>query len=856
MKKKKILIITLTTLFLTIGGFALYMALNYLLHDDYKNWIEPPAVAQEGTEFTALSDSSKDITDMILAAENDQFKLYTNPTTSHVAIYDKESGMTAYSNPVDLEQDELATGSNRSELQSQLVIDYFDSNRNRVRVNNYDMSIASEQFTLEHIENGIRYTYVLADNTSETGIVPLTISEIELEERILSQLDESDARNIRVNYGPSDSEEGELVLLEGTIRSAIKLDRMNQLFEKAGFTQEDYDALLTEEGESERLSFTVALEYTLTDSGLKVDMPSELIEESEGSSIASIEVLKFFGAQGLDKEGFMLVPNGSGSLIYLNNGKKTDPYSQYVYDLDISSKGYVTTEEREIARLPIFGIKNETGGILAVIQSGDSLSQIKADVAQRLNSYNYVYPTIALRGTEQLSMFGTTGNAADLPVVERDRYDVTFSVEYTLLPGEDITYSDMATVYRNQLLKENRLVKQADMDNLPFYLDIVGGVQKQKEILGVPYTSMEIMTSFEEAQSIVHRLTEQDVTNIRLNYLGWFNGGYYHDAPQKIRDVRKLGGQRDMEALKETVEGTGGKLYGDVAFQQVSRTSKNYNLALESAKYYSGMAVVRGKVNPQTVRETASLGYDEAIYSIVSPKFLNRYVGKFADNVVDYPLSGVSLRDLGDVLSSDKKRTEVINRESSKQVVEQAFNQLSETEKSLMVTGGNAYSLPYAEDLISVPTKGADFHIVDTHIPFYQMVVHGSIPYTGEPINLSGEVDYTRTLLDLIETGSAPRYALSYAHSVEMKYTSLNHYYSTDHNTWVEQASEMYEAINEALKPVINSTMTAHEVLENGIRKITYDNGHVFYVNRSNEEVEVDGVSIQAMSFEHTEEGR
>ena len=182
MKKKKILIITLTTLFLTIGGFALYMALNYLLHDDYKNWIEPPAVAQEGTEFTALSDSARDIPDMILAAENDQFKLYTNTTTSHVAIYDKESGMTAYSNPVDLEQDELAKGSNRSELQSQIVIDYFDSNRNRVRVNNYDMSIASEQFTLEHIEDGIRYTYVLADNTSETGIVPLTISETELEE--------------------------------------------------------------------------------------------------------------------------------------------------------------------------------------------------------------------------------------------------------------------------------------------------------------------------------------------------------------------------------------------------------------------------------------------------------------------------------------------------------------------------------------------------------------------------------------------------------------------------------------------------------------------------------------------------
>src|SRR5699024_9369973 len=151
--------------------------------------------------------------------------------------------------------------------------------------------------------------------------------------------------------------------------------------------------------------------------------------------------------------------------------------------------------------------------------------------------------------------------------------------------------------------------------------------------------------------------------------------------------------------------------------------SKQYNLALESAKYYSGMAVVRGKVNPETVRETSSLGYDEAIYSIISPKFLNRYVEKFSEEVKDYPLSGVSLRDLGDVLSSDKKRTEVTNRESAKQLVEKAFDQLADTEKSQMVTGGNAYSLPYAEDLISVPVKGSDSHIIDAHVPFYQMVV-------------------------------------------------------------------------------------------------------------------------------------
>lgn len=853
MQKKKILIMTSAALVLTISGFILYLLFNYFLYDDYKNWIEQPAAAQEAEEFNELTDGSADIPGMLLASENETFKLYTDPETTVVAIYDKESGMTAYTNPVDIENDPIATGSNLSELRSQLVIEYFDLNRNRIRLNNFDMSISREQFTLDRIEDGIRYTYLLSDNESETGIVPVNISEDFLEERVLSQLDESEVRSVRSNYAPSQTEEGELYLVEGTIRSSIKMDRLNQLFEKAGFTQDDYDALLAVDDESERLSITIALEYKLTDTGLRVTMPSDLIEESAGASIANVEILKFFGAQGVEEDGYMLVPNGSGSLIYFNNEKRTDSYTQNIYDLDIPSKGYISTEYREIARLPVFGIKYQEGGIFAVIHSGDSVSQIKADVAERINSYNYVYPVVALRGHELLSMFGTSGSAADLPVIERELYDISFSIDYTLIPGEDVTYSDMAAFYRNKLQKEGLMTQYEEMENIPFYLDLIGGIQKQREVMGVPYTSMEPMTSFAEAQTIINNLTEREVDNIRINYLGWFNGGYYHDAPAKIRDVRKLGSISEMEQLKNAVEKSGGKLYGDVAFQKVSQESRNYSLELESAKYYSGMAVVRGKVNPQTVRETSSLGYDEAIYSILSPKFLNRYVGEFADNVKDYPLSGVALRDLGDVLSSDKKRTELIHRESAKQLVDQAFSQLADTEKSLMVSGGNVYSLAYAEDLISVPMKGADFYIIDEHIPFYQMIVNGSIPYTGDPVNLIGELDHSGLLLDLIETGSSPRYIFSYADSAELKYTSLNHFYSTDFNTWIEQASELYELANEALNPVVNSFIESHDILDNDVRRVQYSNGYVFYINRSNNDLQIDDLIIPAMNYVRTE---
>ncbi|MGO4938316.1 DUF5696 domain-containing protein [Fundicoccus sp. Sow4_H7] len=853
MRKKHILLIILV-IGVALATYGIFIATHYYLYDDYLAWIQPALTADAGSEFEMIPESNGNVPGMQLAAENDFFKLYTNTETTNVAIYEKESGMLVFTNPQNSTEDPIASGINTSELQSQFVLEYYDQNRNRIRVNNYDMSITSGQFQIENIEDGLRYTYTLADMSSVTGIVPTVISEELLESKVLAHLDEREARDVRSKYLNSTEVEGELILTENAIKSAIRLARLNESFEKAGFTAEDYLELMGEGDNSAPFSVTIAIEYQLTDTGLRVTVPKELIEESEGTSIANIEVLKFFGAQGVDAEGYMFVPNGSGSIIEMNNGKKNEAYRQYVYDMDAPAKSYVVTEEREIAQLPVFGFAYEDGAVFAIIEEGDAVSQINADVAEKRNSYNFIYPTYSLRGYELLSMFGSTGVTADLPVVEEDMSDISFSIHYNILPGENVDYSSMAVFYQNYLVDQGILSKKEEQTNLPFYLDIVGGIQRQKEILGVPYNGMKVMTSFEEANEIVQKLSIEGVSNIRTNYLGWFNGGYYHDIAEKIRDVNKLGSDDDLLKLKDQIESSGGKLYGNVAFQLIPQTSNNYSLNLESAKYYSGLAVVRGQVNPSTLRETSSLGYDESVYSYISPKFLNRYVTSFTQAIEDYDFSGISLRDLGNVLTSDRKRTESINRQAAKDIVMHAFDELNATEKALMVNAGNAYSLAYADDLIDIPMTGTDSYLIDYHVPFYQMVIHGYIPYAGEPINLGGEVDQQAILLDLIETGSAPRYIFSYEDSVEMKYTSLNYLYSTQFETWLSQATSIYNELNEVSQSVLNSHIVSHEVLSADVRKVTYANGDIFYINRSKREQEVESHTIPEMGYIKTKE--
>ena len=60
----------------------------------------------------------------------------------------------------------------------------------------------------------------------------------------------------------------------------------------------------------------------------------------------------------------------------------------------------------------------------------------------------------------------------------------------------------------------------------------------------------------------------------------------------------------------------------------------------------------------------------------------------------------------------------------------------------------------------------------------------------------------------------------------------------------------MYMEVNEALKRVSGETMINYEIMNKGIKKVTYSNGITFYINYLPEDVTVDGVTIPAKSYE------
>ncbi len=843
------LCIALCVIAVAVGWYLM----RYQFNRDHLAYIVEPAAKVEGTEFTPLADEAPAVKGMQLAAENGILKLYANAQTGEVAVHDLRSGNTIYSNPPEADSDKVANKTNKSYLKSQFLVEYYNAGLTSNTYDSFTKCVDLGNIKAESIPDGVRFTYEVGDEV-EVYYVPHLLSD----ERFQELYNGSSATVQKLMTGQANSfyaqgEDGSWYITENGVKMSIRnLNRMSEGFLELGLTPEEYYDWQAKAGvaSAETLGFTIVLEWRLAGDAVECTVPADRIEERGGGMVGRIQLLPYMGAAAASEEGYLVVPNGSGALINFNNGKTTSAvYNQYVYDMDLVDAEYTKTQTTQAVRLPLFAICRENSTLLATIEKGASFASVTADISGRSNSYNNAYASFTLRGDEKLSMFGA-GETADMPIVEDDIYAETLTVRYTLLNEEHTGYSGVANYYRQRLIDEGVLTVKEEAGDIPFYYDVIGGVKETAHTLGVQHLRAMAMTTFDEAAEMAKALSGKGVGNQVMNFQGWMNGGYYHDVPDKIKVQRQLGGEKDLESLSDAVEALGGEFYADVAFQNVTYIAKRYRYTEESSRYYgAGYSVSFGEVNPANLRRTASLGYAENLYDLLSPRFLPYYVSRFIKEMEDVDISGVSLRDLGYELHADKKRTNLINREEALMVVKAQLDALQGMGKNLMISGGNDYALEGVSHVIGAPMSATEYFIVDETIPLYQMIVHGCVDYAGQAINTLTSDDVRADLLKLVEYGASTRYVFTWEESTEMKYTGLNKFYATTFSAWADEAVENYCYVNGALSQVSGAQMTAHEALSDTLAKVSYSSGAVIYVNYGETDAQADGYTIPAKDY-------
>lgn len=811
---------------------------------------------EEGTPFTAQTDTAGPEhlqSGMQTAASGEALELLINPDTAQIAVFDKRNDKIWYAAPNGYESDVLANHSEKDRMASQIAVLWYDSQYRENSFYSKPDSVDKKQFEVQSITDGIRIIYTMGEKGGETALVPKYITRARMEEKILSKLTDSDRKYFQKRYVESDSNPGFLELPARSMTSEVIMKKLQEILITAGYTEEDLEyenQAAGYETENTKPYAVIPVEYTIKGAVMSVRIPLGKTEWEESIQIKGIELLNYFGAGGADEDGYLFVPSGSGALIQFNNGKTAEnSYSQNVYGTDPILLPAAQMQSQQTVRLPVFGLKNGEGAWLASIEEGAAIASVSADIGGRKNSWNHVYSTYLFRSADSLMVNNADGGGTEMKLLESGSYGGDIRVEYQFLAGGQADYSGMAGYYRRKLIEEGKLKPAAkSRTHAPFYLDLIGSIQKTEYAVGIPIDALVTLTDTGQAEEILTALGDRGISGVTMRYLGWFNRGVNHDIPETVSPDRGVGGKKDWDRLVWKLEGMGGSLYPDVSFWYSPWNGRGLNEAKEAARLINGRSVTIAAYDPALLTMRSPSG--NGVFYLVSPNALPKIVSGFLDDYEAVPSDRISLRDLGDILVSDKGKKRYMDRETSMLVAEEQINRLAETSESVMIAGGNQYALAAADHVVDVPTGADRFYIIDEQIPFYEMVIRGSVLYTGKSVNLMEVCDGQEYLLNMIECGAAPHVTWTWEDTEKLAMTPFEQYYSTNYRNWLEEAARFYEGASELWAAVQNSEMTRHLIHENGVREIRYANGAAVFVNYSGEAAQVGGISVDAQSYQ------
>ncbi len=819
-------------------GFAFTLACIAFLSYIVIRLVQVGKIVQPQFDYYEYKESKKS-SDYIL--ENEFLKLEMDPATTTFTVLQKNTGKIWYSNPKDAKTDKLALTKEKNNMMSTVLLKYSTENGADDTYDTYTNSVQRSFYNIERKGNELTVNYTVGQMDREY-IFPLVLYQSELDkwEEGLTKSQKNALERAYHKYNKSSFkgselsdmldkypglEDENLYLVFENVQNHVKV-QLETLFANQGFTYEDYQKnkeAYKETNIKEVPAFNISLIYKLDGNNLIVTVPFSEISYRLKYPVTQVSLLPYFGAAGPDDEGYLLIPEGSGSIINFNNGKtKQNGYYADCYGWDYATeRKAVITETRAV--FPVFGIAYPDSSVLSVINKGAEYAGITAEIAGKLGSYNYVRADYKMLHREQ---YEVTARSQSSQFIYESQLPQNEYIEQSFTFVDSGSYVDMAKAYRKSLLPS---AKTTGVKNTPLAVEIVGAIEKIQQVAGMPKVKPYKLTSYKETAQIINEIDELGIKDVNYKLSGFINGGIRQEIMNKVKFISVLGGKSDFKKMIKDTENASAKLYLDGSVQTAYRSGlfdgfvKSKDAARfvsdELCKLYEYSLVWYGK---DEERDTYYL-LNSALREKGSEKFI-----KLASKL---NLDGISYRDNGYLLSSDfnDRRLSTRASEAAKQL-EQIKN-ASDSGLGVMINGGNDYAVNNSDFITNIALHGNQYAIIDAFVPFYEIALHGFVNYAGTPINLAYEKD--QLILESAEVAAGLQFSFMNADSDKLQETYYTEYYSSCFDSWKNKFKDIYNDYNSKMAPVMNSPISGHEYVSENVTKTSFENGYDVYVNFS-----------------------
>ena len=499
-----------------------------------------------------------------------------------------------------------------------------------------------------------------------------------------------------------------------------------------------------------------------------------------------------------------MIPDGCGALVRFGSSKSASSgeYLRRVYGNDVTAVPATRGAVDEQIYLPVFGIVKDGNGLLAVAEKGDSNSLISVKTTARSNtSYNLCSFVFTLRSTDNYYMTGK--NSSSFTVFEKGKIKSDdIAVRYYPIEAENADYTDIAARYREYLTEEKGVGKRTEEGDSPLYVNFYGGVMKKRSVLGIPVNQKTSVTDFSQAQTILSELEAEGVDNMTVTYKNWTNDGIRERIDTDAKPSGTLGGKKDFAELLDYIQEHSIEMYA-VADNRDFRSGGGYYAFTDASVRISG-------AYSRIVSYDLAYGIPDGFAknkSLLSPKKFGEVFGsETAHRYAERGFDGISLSTLTTSLYGDYGKKTVSRYEAMNRLID-CYNILDceLAGGGILADNANAYALPYVSRIMNVPATSSRYDIFDEDIPFYQLVLHGLIPYSSTAVN--AEADPVDALLAAAVTGSSLTYDMLWEDAALLKNTEFDIYYYANYKANIRRAAQAYKMVEPILSKVSGCTI-------------------------------------------------
>lgn len=787
--------------------------------------------------------------DYVTVGESDSMELLIEPTSGNIRWKNKQTGKYYETKLVD-------DGLTDTETLSDLVVNYFsgkesDKYSTTSQMNSYDYGVQMDTMSYESIENGVRVVYDICSDSVTYKDFPAYISEERMNDLILQYLDDKGQKAVLKQYRlTSKGIYARKTNKDQPLSGMAAPQLYNYFYTEGHYTYDELEADNAEYGKEDetpvKQSVIVSLDYYLDGDDLIVRIPTGEIQSNPEYPIKSLEVLPYFLSSD-STDGYLFVPDGSGALIYLDNTKLQEyQFSSRYYGGDILQNAETYNSTPSYMAMPVYGIKSDDTAVLGIIEKGAEVATLETYISGYFSGVPLSRASLnfAIRDDQTVASYSDSSTPYTLKKTSDDYYSDDIQIRYCFLEDDQADYSGMANVYKEYLNKNEAIAKNEVEDQAPFYVELLGEIDKEKYFLGIPYEGTVTLTTFKQAKEILSDLASKGIGNIKVDYDGIVNDGINQRPVSKVNVASDLGGKSGLKSLMTYAESIGATVFPNINLQTVS-TSKG--LSKNNKSFFLSGDI--GQIYSFNLVSQAARKADKYATYIVSPTYLTEYVNKFQSSYKKLGIDSLASDDFMTFIAANYKKGENFSMTNAIPYYVEALDELSKNQ-TLMLS--NPINLAYksVNYITDVPTTNSELKILDAAVPFMQMVLDGSVNYSSEKLN-NGTKDLTKDVMKAIETKSALKFTFMAADTSTLEDTTANDIFMAEYSTWSDEVQGYYNEYNDFYQKVKDATIVKHEIMNRNTDTImvTYSNGVQVYLNYGDADAVINGVTVRANSY-------